>query len=162
MLSKLFDTGMVQKIADFYNLNVSDLTKFEGIKETSAKKALDNLFRVKQIPLATFIAGFDIENIGEQLVQRVVDAGFDTLEDIKDASVYELSKIDGFAETNAHYLLDGVNTLYQDMLDVLNTNKIKIKGKEMGGKLEGLSFCFTGKLETRAAGIENNIGTRIP
>ena len=35
------------------------------------------------------------------------------------------------------------------MQDVLNTNKITIKGvKEMGGKLEGLTFCFTGKLET--------------
>ena len=148
MLSKLFDTGNVQKIADFYDLKVSDLTKFEGVKETSAKKALDNLFNVKEIPLATFVAGFDIENMGEQLVQRVVDAGFDTLEDIKNASVYELSKIDGFAETTAHYLINGVNTLYQDMLDVLDTNKIKIKGKEMGGKLEGLSFCFTGKLDT--------------
>ena len=148
MLSKLFDTGKVQKIADFYDLKVSDLTKYESVKETSAKKALDNLFRVKEIPLATFVAGFDIENMGEQLVQRVVDAGFDSLEDIKDASVYELSKIDGFAETTAQYLVNGVNTLYQDMLEVLNTNKIKIKGKKMGGKLEGLSFCFTGKLDT--------------
>jgi DNA ligase (NAD+) len=148
MLSKLFETRKIQKIADFYDLKVSDLTKFEGVKETSAKKALDNLFGVKEIPLATFIAGFDIENIGEQLVQRVVDAGFDTLEDIKNASVYELSKIDGFAEITAQYLLNGVNELYQDMLEVLNTNKIKIKGKEMGGKLEGLTFCFTGKLDT--------------
>ncbi len=148
MLSKLFDTGKLQKIVDFYDLKVSDLTIFEGVKETSAKKALDNLFRVKEVLLATFVAGFDIENMGEQLVQRVVDAGFDTLEDIKDVSVYELSRIDGFAETTAHYLINGVNTLYQDMLDVLNTNKIKIKGKKMGGKLESLSFCFTGKLNT--------------
>ena len=148
MLSKLFDTGKVQKISDFYDLNVSDLTIFDGVKETSAKKALDNLFGVKEIPLATFIAGFDIENIGEQLVMRVVDAGFDTLEDIKNASVYQLSKIDGVAETTAQYLLEGVNLLYPDMLDLLKTNKIKIKGKEMGGKLEGLSFCFTGKLNT--------------
>ncbi len=147
MLSKLFETGRVQKIVDLYNLKISDLAKFDGVGETSAKKALNNLFRVKQIPLATFIAGFDIENIGEELVQKVVDAGFNTLEDIKNASVYQLSKIYGFAETTAQYLVDGVNSLYPDMLDVLNTNKIKIKGKKMG-KLEGLSFCFTGKLDT--------------
>jgi DNA ligase (NAD+) len=36
------------------------------------------------------------------------------------------------------------------MQDVLDTNKISIKSEEVrktGGKLEGISFCITGKLE---------------
>jgi DNA ligase (NAD+) len=150
MLRPLFESGKVKTIADLYNLKVSDLTRFEGVKETSARKALDNLLAVKEVPLARFIAGFNIENIGEDLTQRVVDTGFDTLEKIKDASIYQFSQVEGFAELTAQYLRDGFNKLYPQMKDVLDTNKIKIKGVNyMGeGKLAGLTFCFTGKLET--------------
>ena len=149
LLKPLFDRGKIESIADLYTLSISDLTRFEGVKETSAKKALDNLFEVQEISLAKFIAGFNIENIGEDLTQRVVDAGFDTLDKIKEASIHQISQVDGFAELTATYLLEGINKLYPEMKAVLNTNKIKIKeGKSMGGKLEGLTFCFTGKLET--------------
>ncbi len=149
MLKSLFDTGKVRTISDFYTLKVHDLTRFEGVQEKSAQKALDNLFAVQEIPLAKFIAGFDIENIGEELTQRVVDAGYDTLDKIRNASVHQLSQIDGFADTTAQYLLKGVAKMYPEMAKLLQTNKIKIKeAKSMGGELEGLSFCITGALET--------------
>jgi DNA ligase (NAD+) len=149
MIKPLFDSGKLQTIADFYSLRIQDLTRFEGVKETSAKKALDNLLAVKEIPLARFIGGFDIENIGEDLTQRVVDARFDTLEKIKNASNFELSQVDGFAELTAQYLRDGVEKLYLEMKKTLNTKKITIKEvKATGGKFEGQTFCFTGKLET--------------
>jgi len=149
LLKPLFDRGKIESIADLYSLKISDLTRFEGVQDTSARKALDNLFAVQEVSLARFIAGFNIENIGEDLTQRVVDAGFDTLDKLKEASIHQLSQVDGFAEITATYLLNGINKLYLEMKAVLNTNKIKIKeGKRMGGKLEGLSFCFTGKLET--------------
>lgn len=148
MLRPLFDSFKVRKIADLYSLRIIDLTQFEGVKETSAKKALDNLFVVTEISLAKFIGGFAIENIGEDLTQRIVDAGFDTLEKIKNASVYQLSQVEGFADITAHQLLEGVNNIYPKMKAVLDTNKIKIEEKNMSDKLMGKSFCFTGKLET--------------
>ena len=93
ILKPLFGIGKVQKIADLYKLRTSDLTRFDGVKETSAKKALKNLFAVKEISLAKFIGAFAIENIGEDLTQRIVDAGFDTLDKIKDASISQLSQV---------------------------------------------------------------------
>jgi DNA ligase (NAD+) len=146
MLRKLFATGKVKYIADLYSLKVSDLTKFEGVKEVSARKALDNLFAVTEISLAKFIAGFNIENIGELLVKKVVDAGFDTLEKIKDASVREISGVEGFAEITAEYLLDGIEKVYPQMIDVLKTGRISIRQPLKVGKLKDLTFCFTGKL----------------
>jgi len=112
LLKPLFDTGKIESITDLYSLKISDLTRFEGVKDTSARKALDNLFAVKEISLAKFIAGFNIENIGEDLTQRVVEAGFDTLDKIKEASIHQISQVDGFAELTATYLLNGINKLY--------------------------------------------------
>ena len=147
-LRPLFDSGKVKTIADLYSLQPFDLTQFEQVKETSAKKALDNLFDVKKILLARFIGGFDIENVGEDLTQRVVDAGFDTLEKIKNASIHQLSQVDGFAELTAQYLKKGIEDLYPQMRQLLDTKKITIpEVKEMGRKLEGKSFCITGSLE---------------
>ncbi|MHA1489950.1 MAG: NAD-dependent DNA ligase LigA [Promethearchaeota archaeon] len=154
MLKKLFESGKVKKIADLYDLKVSDLTKFENVKEKSASKALNNLFEIKEITLARFVAGFNIEGMDEALVQRVVDAGYDTLEKLRNANTGELARIDGFGDIYGETLIEGVINLYDEMLELLSKNKIKIKvnnkkeGKKMAGKLDGLTFCFTGKLET--------------
>ncbi|NGX49484.1 MAG: DNA ligase [Candidatus Anoxychlamydiales bacterium] len=149
LIKPLFDSGKINTIADLYHLRVSDLTRLDSVKETSAKKALDNLNAVKSIPLAKFIGGFAIENIGEDMVQKVVDAGFDTFEKIKSASDFQIAQVEGFADISAHHLTEGVSKLYPQMKEVLDTNKIKIQVKKiMGSKLKGQIFCFTGKLET--------------
>ena len=148
ILKKLFDSGKVQKISDLYNLKIPDLTKFEKVKETSAKKALNNLYSINEVRLEQFIAGFDIENMGERLIKKVVDAGYDSLDKIRNSSISQLSKVDGFAGITADTLIQGVKNHYSEMIDLLNTNKIKIKEEKMSNKLKGLSFCFTGKLDT--------------
>ncbi len=64
--------------------------------------------------------------------------------------IHELSKVDGFAEITADYLLDGLEKMYPEMEQLLDLNKIKIKMEEKimsSNKLAGLSFCVTGKLE---------------
>jgi DNA ligase (NAD+) len=150
MLSKLFESGTVRYIADLYHLTVSELTRFEGVKEKSAQKALNNLYSVKTLPLERFIAGFDIESIGERMVRKIVNSGYDTLDKIRASSVSELSIVEGFAEITAQYLLDGIDDLYPQMQDVVSTQRITIQEgkKAMAGNLAGKSFCFTGKLDT--------------
>ncbi|MFW9952420.1 MAG: NAD-dependent DNA ligase LigA [Candidatus Thorarchaeota archaeon] len=148
MISKLFKTGKLRTIADYYILKVSDLTKFEGVQEKSAKKALDNLLAKDVIPLETFIAGFNIENMGERLVKKVVDAGYNTLDKIKNATVHDLRRVDGFADISAAILYEGIRKFYPEMKKVLDTGKISIKKPITEAKLRGKSFCFTGALKT--------------
>jgi len=148
MIRPLFDSGKIQTITDLYHLKVSDITRLDGVKETSAKKALDNLYTVTTVSLAKFIGGFAIENIGEDMVQKLVDSGFDTLEKIRKASTFQISQVEGFAKISANQLTEGMTKLYPQMKEVLDTNKIKIEVKKLGNKLEGMTFCFTGKLET--------------
>jgi DNA ligase (NAD+) len=152
MLSNLFESGRVKKISDLYSLTIIDLTQFEGVQEKSAKKALDNLFAVKHIPLEVFIGGFDIENMGERMVKKAVDEGFTTLDSLRKASTSDLVRVDGFAEITAKTLVKGLKDLYEDMDAVLNTGKISISRPVSGGKLKSKTFCFTGKLNTMTRG----------
>ncbi len=147
ILKQLFSSGKVKKIADLYDLKVSDLTKLDRVGERSAQKALNNLLAVKQIPLAKFVGGFDLENIGESLVEKIVQAGYDTLEKIRNATVHDLKRVELFADITANQFHNEFHALYFDMIEVLKTNKIKIRSRKMGSnKLDGKSFCFTGPL----------------
>ncbi len=148
------------KDKDLYQLKVSDLTKLNRIGERSAQKALNNLLAVKEIPLSKFVGGFDLENIGESLVEKVVKAGYDTLEKIRNATVHDLKRVELFADITANQFHSEFHALYFDMQETLQTNKITIRRRKMGSnKLAGLTFCFTGKLETMSRNDANALVT---
>lgn len=165
ILKQLFNKGKVRKIADFYDLKVNDLVELDRVGEKSAQNALDNLFAVKIVNLARFVAGFNLENIAEAMVQKLVDAGIDTLEKLNNASVLELATVEGFGDITAQQFYKSFHSLYFDMCNVLNKNKIKIRSPKKGGKsmsknkLEGQTFCFTGKLETMTRKEANQLVT---
>ncbi len=146
LIEQLFNRGKIRKIADLYRLNVSDITTLERQGTKSAEKALNNLLAVKSVSLGKFIGGFDIEGIGETIIDLVVGAGYDSLEAIKKASIGDLAKIDKIAEINAQKIKDGIKKLEPDMIELLETKKITIEKKVNGGLLEGKSFCVTGRL----------------
>ena len=159
ILKQLFSSGKVRKIADFYKLEVSDLLKLDRVGERSAQKALNNLFAVKEIALSKFVGGFDLENIGESLVEKIVKAGYDTLEKIRNATVHDLKRVELFADITANQFHTEFHALYFDMEKTLQTNKITIRRRKMGNKLARLTFCFTGKLETITRNEANGLVT---
>ncbi|MFX1476992.1 MAG: NAD-dependent DNA ligase LigA [Promethearchaeota archaeon] len=148
LLRKLFDNNKVKKIADLYNLQIEDISKLEGQGKRSAEIALGNLLKVNELPLAKFIAGFNIENIGEAIAKLIIDAGYDTLVSLKNAKIDELARIEGIGEANAQLIINGINTLYNEMVSVINKGIIKIKETSKEGELKGKTFCFTGALKS--------------
>jgi DNA ligase (NAD+) len=122
--------------------------------EVSARKAIDNLRAVSTIPLARFVAGFDIFGIAELKVQKLVDAGFDTLEKLRAATVEEMAAADGIARITAEQIAEGMAETSALMDALLAVGAVSIappSGTPAPGDsaraLEGLTFCFTGALE---------------
>ena len=151
LLGKLFDAGMVREIADLYALAWEQLASFEGVGEVSARKVLGNLHAVDEVPLARFIAGFDIFGIAELKVQKLVDGGFTSLEELRSAAVEELAACDGIADTTARQISQGLHEVADKMDAVLATGSVRISSTgtaERTQPLAGLSFCFTGTLAT--------------
>ena len=152
LLTKLFNAGMVRRIADFYRLRWEDVASFEGMGETSAKKALANLHAVQSVSLARFVAGFDIFGIAELKIQKVVDAGFSTLKSLQEASAADLAQAEGIAEITADQIARGVREVYPFMKDVLDTGAITVgEGQDAAPThenlpLQGEVYCFTGSL----------------
>ena len=164
ILSRLFESGRVTGIADLYGLEVEDLTGFDRMGETLARKILRNLNAVKTIPLSRFVAGFNIENIGVLIMDRVVSAGFDTLEKVRTVTGEELAAVNGIGPVTAEVIVRGVRDLAPEMDAVLARGKIGITPPVLG-PLQGMSFCFTGTLSSltraRAADLVREAGGSV-
>jgi DNA ligase (NAD+) len=148
ILGNLHASGRVKTIADLYSLSVEELAEYERMGEKLARKILRNLASKNEVSLARFIAGFDIEGIGELIVEKAVSAGFDTLEKLRAAKVEDLASVDGLAEITARTIVDGLAELGPQMDELLATGAVRVAEPKASGPLSGLSFCFTGELSS--------------
>jgi DNA ligase (NAD+) len=147
ILGKLFESGRVRGIADLYGLEAGELAAYDRMGETLAAKILRNLRARDEVSLPAFIAGFDIEGIGEVMAEKAVAAGFDSLEKLAGASVEALDEVKGFDEITARALLEGLASARPEMERLLATGALRIKAPS-GGSLSGKTFCFTGELSS--------------
>jgi DNA ligase (NAD+) len=146
IVGKLHASGRVKAIADLYGLGVAELAEYDRMGETLARKILRNLASKDEVSLARFVAGFDIEGIGELIVEKAARAGFDTLEKLRAASAEELARVDGLADITAQAIVDGLAALGPGMDELLATGAVRIASAPASGPLSGKSFCFTGEL----------------
>lgn len=162
LVCSLFEKKVIQSISDIYKLNIEILTPFflneESIaaekKSLGAEKVIKSIENHKTVSLSSFVAGFDIEGIGEVSIEKLVNAGFDSLEKILSMSVDEVASVYGFAKTMANTLIEGLKENCEEM-KYLSSNFVKINKIE-SGILSGKSFCFTGELNTmKRADAEN-------
>lgn len=148
LLTDLFQKGFINDIDDLYTINLEDYLKTTALKKAT-QKAFNNLYAVKEISLAKFIGGLDIETVGERLAKLIVNAGYDTLNKIIGATDSQLSSIEGFGPERTKKLQDGLINLISLIRKLENLIKIKEVNKNMGVKgLKGLTFCFTGALNS--------------
>ena len=152
LIKRLHDAGRVTTIADLYTLSVEELEGFERMGRTLAQKVLRNLHAVKDISLAEFIAGFDLEGVGLLVAEKLVKGGFHSLEALFAATDEELVKIDGIAETMAATIKKAVLAVRDEMIAVAESGAVSIRAPiepaamSKSNPISGKSFCFTGEL----------------
>jgi len=148
LLAQLFDSGRVRKISDLYSLAANELAEFDRMGELSAAKVIRHIRSKRELLLSVFIAGFDLEGVGELVMEKVVSAGFDTLEKLRMASLDDLSGVYGLGEITARTIAEGLKELSSEMDKVLSTGIISIASLPASDEmpLKGISFCFTGEL----------------
>ena len=146
LLQQLFTNGKIHSIADLYRLHPHDISQLERQGDRSATKALDNLHAVTSLSLAKFIAGNDIENIGELTVEKMIAAGLNSLDALVEAPPERLMAIEGIGDILADQFSRAIKAHHQEMRDILAVSGITLT-VDASGLLAGHSFCFSGALQ---------------
>ena len=150
LLKQLFDTGRVKSIPDLYTLTDEEVSQLDRMGDLSAAKVIRHINTKRQLSLAAFVAGFNLDGVGELIMEKVVSSGYDTLEKLRSANLEELANIHGLGKITAKIIYDGIKDTVVEMDNVLSTGIISIlpppKSDEI--PLKGLSFCITGELKS--------------
>ena len=155
LITSLFNDKRLQSVSDIYSLQVEDLIPYflneESMeadkKSLGAEKVYNSIQSHRKMKLATFVGAFDIEGIGETSAQKLVDAGFNSLEKLLEAHADQISAVYGFADIMAKTIVEGLAENADEMRNLTSSGIIEIEA-EGGGLLAGKSFCFTGELNT--------------
>ena len=148
-INLLIDNGVVDSISSLYTMDLNKIAKIEGMGKRSAEKMKKELDAHKEITLAKFIAGYNIEGVGEKVIENIISSK--NFKNFKDFFAYSKSPTrftcDGVGDVISTKLAEGLNALKSDMEKTLQfvTIKTAIQKKFVpGGSLGGKSFCFTG------------------
>ena len=155
LITDLFKDGRLKSISDIYSLSQEDLVPYflneESMeaekKSLGAQKVYNSIQSHRNMKLATFVAGFDIEGIAESSAEKLVNAGFNTLEKLLAASEDQIAQVSGFAEIMAHTVVEGLAENAEEMKSLITSGTITLEA-EGQGSLSGKSFCFTGELHS--------------
>lgn len=150
LIEKLTESKKVVDIADLYTLSIEDLASLDRMGTKSATKCHKLLHEKTEVALETFLGGLTIPLIGSSMIKLLTKNGLNTLDKIRNATIMQLTSVDGFGDKKAQSLINGLRD-NKDLINKLLKNGITIKEKQMeaqvvkNGKLSGFSFVFTGK-----------------
>lgn len=148
---QLVKTGLVENIADLYTLEKVDLLSLERYAEKSAQNLLTEIEESKDTTFSKFLYALGIPQVGEHIAQLLVKQ-YETLDAVKKASQQEIEGIAGIGPEIARQIVGFFDTEANvEMIKVMQEKGLTLTNEfaELERQpLEGMTFVFTGKLET--------------
>jgi len=172
LIEALCENGMVNSVADLYGLDEDKLAEVtlsgKKVGKSTATRVMKNLRAKKELRIADFVGSLGIDLWGRSMVKFIVDAGIDTLEKMEDASVGDIARVPRVGETKAIAFVDGYGRC-KKIIDDLLAAGVTVKAPVTGGKLSGVSFCFTGirdkafatEIEDAGGTIKGSVGSGL-
>ena len=147
-IEKLIDWGWINGIKDVFTLDAyaEDWKKKAGFGEKSVNNIITSIRESSNTDLESVISAAGIPLIGRTVARQIANI-FNTYEDFREAiGNFDFSEIDGFGyEMNKslkNYNYDELDYIVENFLTI--NNKIEERKEQ---KLEGLTFCVTGKIK---------------
>lgn len=149
LIAQLYDKKMISNPVDLYKLLPQDLMMLDLIQEKSASNIYISIQNSKTRPLNRLVTALGIRHVGKETAD-ILTSEFPSLDDLKGASLEQLSNVDGIGEIIAQsiyeYFHNDNNLKLLDELKSLGINP-GAKAKPKSNKLAGKIFVLTGTLE---------------
>lgn len=145
----LFDCGLVEKIADLYDLNQEKLEALDRIGEKTAKRIMDGIEASKNVPFERVVYALSIPNVGETTAKRLA-LGVKTMDNLLSMSEDELNSVQDIGPVIAKAIYD----FFKDPINIENVERLRKAGVQMslsedkmapkGDALEGKTIVISG------------------
>lgn len=144
----LYANGLVQDMADLYDLNAAQLAPLPRLGEKSAENIIRSIRRSKEVPFERVLFGLGIRFVGETTARYLADH-FRTLEALMAASREALIEAEEVGEKIADAILEYfADEKNRRIIERLRTAGLRFKAEERkraSDALEGKSFVVSGR-----------------
>ncbi len=149
IIEQLYTKGFAKTPVDLYKLTMQDFMQLDMVKEKSAFNMYTAIQESKNRPLARLLTAFTIRNVGKETA-GVLANEFGTLENLQNASVEELSKVEGVGEIIAQDIYNFFRK-YEIIQMLAELKELGIEpappAQNVSDKFKGQTFVLTGTLQ---------------
>lgn len=150
IIEQLFEKNMIKSAADLYTLSQQDFMQLDLIQEKSAFNIYNSIQASKNPPLSRFLTALSIRHVGKETA-NILASHFKTLEEISEANIEQLAKVEGVGEKIAQSIYEFFhNENSIKFLTQLRENGVEPSSEIFEAKsdvLAGKTFVLTGTLQ---------------
>lgn len=156
-LEEMMRKELVRSIEDLYELEIEDFYKLDKVKEKLANKLYNSIQKSKDVELTTFLSSLGIQGGALNKCEKVVQAGFNSIDKILDLTVSDLIEVESFGEKSATEFIQSLNQKKPLIKKLLKRGFsftiVEVKDSPVTQK----KICITGTLSRKRADIEKDI-----
>lgn len=150
IIEQLYNRGFARTPVDLYKLTMQDFMQLDLVKEKSAFNMYTAIQESKNKPLSRMLTAFTIKNVGKETA-GVLANEFGTLENLMNASVEDLSGVEGVGEVIAKDIYD----FFRKPENIQMIEELKALGVEPAPPVQNVSDEFKGKTFVLTGTLQN-------
>lgn len=142
-VEQLYEEGLIQNIADIYDLSMDDLLPLERMAQKSAENLLKGVESSKSIPFERVLFALGIRFVGETVAKKLARK-FKSIEALRSADYEELIAVDEIGERIAKSII----SFFSEETNMKLIERLRDRGLQFEiqeEELEGMSDKLTGK-----------------
>jgi len=149
VVQQLVESGLIQTVADLYNLKAESVAKLDRLGKKSAENLVAAIEKSKGNDLSKLIYGLGIRQVGEKAA-KVLSAHFKTMDALCSATEDELTEINDVGAVTAKCIVEYLSAPQaQDLLAKLKRAGVNMTStaQMVDERFAGMTFVLTGTLE---------------
>lgn len=154
VIAQLYQSGLIEDVADLYRLTKDQLIGLERMGEKSADNLLNAIEASKSNSMEKLLFGLGIRHVGAKAA-RTISEHFRHVDALKEASAEELCQIDEIGNKMADAIvtyfeneevLELIEELRENGVNLTYTGPVKKKAEDIDSAFAGKTIVLTGKL----------------
>ena len=145
----MYEAGLINNIADLYELKTDDLIRLDRMASKSVSNILDGLIKSKSKPFHKVLFGLGIRHVGSTVAKNL-SSTFKNIDTLRNSSFKELISVDEIGDKIAESLIayfkeeNNINQIQRLKLAGLSFNFHENQDDVHSDKLSGLKFVISG------------------